>query len=72
MTEQEQKDQILKALDEFRIAWIKCGDIFSSINVDDEVLNNIIAGSDYPFELSFDEQLFKVLEWIDKSKKRAE
>lgn len=72
MTEKEQKEQILQALEDFKVAWSKCNDIFTSINVDEEFLNDIIAGSDYPFELSFDEQYIKVLNWINESKHRGE
>lgn len=72
MTDKEQKEQILQALEEFKVAWSKCNDIFMSVNIDDGLLNDIIAGPDYPFELSFDEQYLKVLEWIADSKKRAE
>lgn len=40
-------------------------------NVDEGFLNETISGKDYPYELSFDEQSSKVLEWTTNSIERS-
>ncbi len=44
-------------------------DVFCS--VDEGFLSEIISGPDYPYELSFDEQCLKIIDWIDKSLERS-
>ncbi len=69
MSREEEKNDIVAALKELRTITNKVCDVFCS--VDEGFLNEIISGPDYPYELSFDEQCLKLIDWIDKSLERS-
>ena len=54
-------------LGELKSAFIKCAIMFDK--VDESELNDIIADG-YPFNLSFEDQTPKVVEWVEKSQKK--
>lgn len=69
MSREEEKNDIVAALKELRTITNKVCDVFC--NVDEGFLNEIISGPDYPYELSFDEQCLKIIDWIDTSIERS-
>lgn len=69
MSREEEKEKIVEALMSLYVATNKVSEVFC--NVDEGFLNEIISGKDYPYELSFDEQSSKVLEWIMNSIERS-
>lgn len=69
MSREEEKNDIVAALKELRAITNNVCDVFCS--VDEGFLSEIISGPDYPYELSFDEQCLKIIDWIDKSLERS-
>lgn len=69
MNREQEKNDIVTALKELRTITNKVCDVFC--NVDEGFLNEIISGPDYPYELSFDEQCLKIIDWIDTSIERS-
>ena len=69
MYREEEKNDIVAALKELRAITNNVCDVFCS--VDEGFLSEIISGPDYPYELSFDEQCLKIIDWIDKSLERS-
>lgn len=69
MSREEEKEKIVEALMSLYAVTNKVSEVFC--NVDEGFLNEIISSKDYPYELSFDEQSSKVLEWIMNSIERS-
>lgn len=69
MSREEEKEKIVEALMSLYAVTSEVSEVFC--NVDEGFLNEIISGKDYPYELSFNEQSSKVLEWTMNSIERS-
>ena len=69
MTREQEKNEIVSALKALRTITNNVCDVFCSVG--EGFLNEIISGPDYPYELSFDEQCLKIIDWVDKSIERS-
>ena len=63
----EHKKQLVESIDNLTIAFHK---VLDAINLDSDFDTFISDG--YPFELSFDEQYIKVIEWKNTMNKKFE